>query len=55
MARDAAQWDRTVRVVAHARSYFADEDISLEPGLRAEVPLPWAKVLVARGSASYAF
>lgn len=53
MARDAAEWDRSVTVVARTRSYFADDDISLAPGQRAEVPLPWARVLVAHGSASY--
>jgi hypothetical protein len=53
-ARRAAAWDQTIAVVAHSTSYLADEEISLEPGQRAQVPLPWAEFLVARGSAVYA-
>jgi hypothetical protein len=66
MARHALEWERTVQVIAQTRaspderrSALSVESrsltiLSLEHGQRAEVPVAWAKSLVARGAASYA-
>ena len=53
MARHALEWEQTVRVIAHTKAGLSDEGIFLEPGQHAEVPVAWAKSLVARGAASY--
>lgn len=53
-AASAREWEQTVQVVGHTDAHLIDAGYSLAPGQRAEVPVAWAKSLVARGAASYA-
>lgn len=52
-ASSAREWEQTVPVIAHTTAQLIDDGLSLAPGQRAEVPVAWAKSLVARGAASY--
>lgn len=53
IARYAREWEQTVPVIAHSKASLVDGGRSLEPGQRADVPVAWARNLVARGAASY--
>jgi hypothetical protein len=52
-ALSAREWEKAVPVTAHTRCSLIDDGLYLEPGQRADVPIAWAKSLVARGAASY--